>query len=122
MFALKPLIDGGVATWEELSPADRNRKPKRLDLPMSPPRLLRGGSTRTGKDPISGIVIVEAIIDDRGTVSGAHVLKRLPEDLDIRALELVKQASFEPARFFGVPHAVVYNVTVKVERGVVALP
>lgn len=122
VFALKPLADGGVATWQALSPADRNGKPKRLDLPLTPPRLLRGGSIRTGKDQISGIVIVEATINDRGTVSDAHVIKRLPQGLDIQALELVKQASFEPARFFGVPHAVVYNVTVKVERGVIALP
>lgn len=122
MYALKPLADGGIATWQELALDDRNRKPKRLGLPMTPPRFLRGGSIRTGKDQISGIVIVEAIIDDRGTVSDTRVLKRLPQGVDTQALELVKQASFEPARFFGVPHAVYYNVTVKVDRGVIALP
>lgn len=121
MFALKPLADGGVATWQELDPADRNRKPKRLQRPITRPKILRGGSIRTGSR-ISGIVIVEAIINDSGTVSDAHVLKPLPEDLDRQALELVKQTTFEPARFFGVPHAVYYNVTVQVERGVIALP
>ncbi|HEX2834727.1 MAG TPA: M56 family metallopeptidase [Thermoanaerobaculia bacterium] len=61
---------------------------------------------------ISGVVIVEAHIDETGVVSDTRVLKPLPMGLDQAAVDAVKQWVFEPALKDGKPVPVIFNLTV----------
>lgn len=64
------------------------------------------------KARLSGIVIVEARIDETGRVTDAMAVKPLPFGLSEAALDAVKQWRFEPGMLDGKPVPVVFNVTV----------
>ncbi|HEY8133563.1 MAG TPA: energy transducer TonB [Thermoanaerobaculia bacterium] len=64
------------------------------------------------KDRISGIVILEVIIDKAGTVQDAVVLKGLPDGLSESAVAAVKQWTFRPGTLNGQPVDVVFTLTV----------
>jgi TonB family protein len=64
------------------------------------------------KARITGVVIVEAIIDKQGNVTNVKVLKGLPMGLDQSAVDAVKKWRFEPATLNGKPVAVIYNLTI----------
>lgn len=59
-----------------------------------------------------GIVIVEAVIDEKGQVTNATALKPLPNGLTEAAVAAVKQWVFEPGTLNGLPIPVIFNVTV----------
>lgn len=61
---------------------------------------------------VTGVVILEATIDERGTVADVRVLKGLPMGLDRSAVEAVQQWKFRPATLKGQPVAVYYVLTV----------
>ncbi len=61
---------------------------------------------------ISGIVILEAVIDRTGHVTSANVLKPLPFGLDKAAVDAVKQWIFRPGTLNGQPVTVLFNLTV----------
>ena len=60
---------------------------------------------------VQGVVIIEAIVDDRGTVANARVLRSIPL-LDDAALTAVSQWEFAPALLNGAPVGVIMTVTV----------
>jgi protein TonB len=60
---------------------------------------------------VSGIVIIEAVIDEAGNVATAKVLKSIPL-LDQAALDSVMQWKYIPTMMNGVPVPVVMTVTV----------
>jgi len=64
------------------------------------------------KARITGVVIVEAIIDKTGSVTNVKILKGLPMGLDQAAADAIKKWKFEPATLNGKPVAVIYNLTV----------
>jgi protein TonB len=64
------------------------------------------------KARISGIVIIEAVIDHTGVVTDAVVLKPLPFGLDQSALDAVRQWTFRPGMLNGQPVDVIFNLTV----------
>jgi TonB family protein len=64
------------------------------------------------KERISGIVIVEVVIDRNGVVQKAYVLKPLPFGLDQAAIDAVKQWRFRPGTLEGVPVDVIFNLTI----------
>jgi TonB family protein len=64
------------------------------------------------KARISGIVIVEVVIDRNGDVGDVKVLKPLPFGLDQAAVDAVKQWKFSPATLNGQPVDVIFNLTV----------
>jgi len=64
------------------------------------------------KARVQGVVIVEAIIDEKGDVTNTRILKGLPLGLDQAALEAVKTWKFKPAIFEGKPVKVYYTLTV----------
>ena len=68
-------------------------------------------SDEARRDRISGIVIIEALIDKTGTVRDAIVLKGLPHGLSEAALAAVKQWQFQPATLAGEPVDVIFNLT-----------
>lgn len=59
-----------------------------------------------------GSVIVEAIIDENGRVTGVRVLRGLPMGLDKAAVEAIQQWRFTPARLAGKPVKVYFMLTV----------
>jgi protein TonB len=64
------------------------------------------------KARISGIVIVECIIDKTGNVTNVQVLKPLPFGLDQAAVDAVKRWRFKPGTLNGQPVDVIFNLTV----------
>src|SRR5438270_436647 len=57
---------------------------------------------------ISGIVIVEALIDKDGHVKDVQVLKPLPFGLDQSAVDAVRQWFFKPGTLNGEPVPVIF--------------
>jgi hypothetical protein len=89
---------------------------------MTPPRVIHvPPALNTGKTHISGIVIVEAVIDNTGAVVALRTVKTLPEGVEKVAEDMLRRSEFQPGRFFGVPVPVIYNFTVRVDRGIVVL-
>ena len=64
------------------------------------------------KARITGVVIVQAIIDKSGNVTNVKVLKGLPMGLSEEAVKAIKRWTFEPATLNGKPVDVYYNLTV----------
>jgi protein TonB len=64
------------------------------------------------KARVTGVVIVEAIIDKNGNVDSAKVLKGLDLGLTEQAVEAVKQWKFRPGTLNGEPVDVIFNLTV----------
>jgi protein TonB len=60
---------------------------------------------------ISGVVVLEAVIDSDGTVADARVLRSVPE-LDAAAIDAVRQWQFTPTLLNGVPTPIVMSVTI----------
>jgi TonB family protein len=60
---------------------------------------------------VQGVVIIEALLDESGSVVDARVLRSIPL-LDQAALDAVKQWQFMPVLLNGAPHAAVMTVTV----------
>ena len=61
---------------------------------------------------VSGIVILEVVIDKTGSVRDAVVLKPLPFGMDKAAIDAVKQWKFKPGTLNGMPVDVIFNLTV----------
>ncbi|GEM_PF-182690 len=61
---------------------------------------------------ITGVVVVEAVINRQGTVEEVHVLKGLPMGLSEEAVQAVKQWRFHPGTLNGQPVDVIFSLTV----------
>ncbi len=104
-----------------------------MGIPDGPPPMEPSGPIRVGGDVrapkkivypspqyteiarkarITGVVIIEAIIDKTGNVTNVKILKGLPMGLDQAAADAVARWKFEPATLNGKPVAVIYNLTV----------
>jgi protein TonB len=64
------------------------------------------------RERISGIVILETLIDRTGAVKDVTVLKPLPAGLSEAAVDAVKQWTFKPGTINGEAVDVVFNLTV----------
>jgi len=71
--------------------------------PVYPPEAQAAG--------ISGVVILEAVIDTQGSVRNTKVLRSIPA-LDQAALDAVKEWRFQPTMLNGAPVPVIMTVTV----------
>lgn len=67
------------------------------------------GALRAG---VQGTVIVEAIIDEQGSVDNVRVLRGLPMGLDKSAIEAIQQWRFKPATMSNKPVKVYFTLTV----------
>lgn len=61
---------------------------------------------------VSGIVILEVVIDRTGIVKDIRVLKSLPFGLSEAASDAVKQWTFKPATLNGEAVDVIFNLTI----------
>lgn len=88
---------------------------RRIDATMKPPKLISSVDAiypeAAKKSGIAGMVILELIINEDGSVSDVRVIKPLPFGLDQAAVEAVRQFRFEPATLSGKPIPVIYNIT-----------
>jgi TonB family protein len=119
------LIDSITSTWTTASRAAASRSVlaekypgvARLEPPIKPPTVISRVEPRYPAEArearVSGIVIVETIIDTNGDVKDAVVLKdTVPFGLGAAAVESVRQWKFKPATLDGVPVPVLFNLTV----------
>jgi TonB family protein len=67
---------------------------------------------------VSGVVIIEAVIDEAGVVKDARILRSIP-NLDQAALDAVLQWRYTPTILNGVPTAITMTVTVNFQLPVV---
>ena len=101
--------------------ASSTATPRRMITGMMPPRPVDATPLQTGKSAYSGLLIYEAVININGDVDDVRTLKALPSGLDVDGEGLVRATRFEPARLFGIPLAVIYNVSVAVDNGVLTI-
>jgi len=64
------------------------------------------------KAKVTGIVVVEAIIDKQGNVDNVKVIKGLPAGLSDEAEKAVRRWKFRPGTLNGEPVATIFNLTV----------
>ena len=75
------------------------------------PQPLYTEEARLGR--VQGVVILEAVIDEKGDVHSVRVLKGLPKGLSESASDTASQWTFKPALMDGEPVAVFLNLTVR---------
>lgn len=61
---------------------------------------------------VQGVVVVQAVIDERGNVTDVKVLRGLPMGLDQAAIDAVRMWRYKPATLHGQPVKVYFNLTV----------
>jgi TonB family protein len=91
--------------------------PIRLGGDVLPPEKVYFPSPRYTEEGrqarITGVVILEAVIDREGNVAHVKVLKGLPMGLTESAVETAKEWKFRPATRNGEPVAVFLNLTIR---------
>lgn len=97
-------------------PAPPRPGAQRIDSTMIPPRVITRVEPvypeMAKKSGLSGVVILELIIKEDGSVSDVRVVKPLPLGLDQAALDAVRQWTFKPAMKDGQPIEVLFNITI----------
>ena len=101
-----PSVPGGMGRWP-MKVGGGVLPPQKIHTPQpvytEEARLAR----------IQGVVILEAIIDEKGAVQQVKVLKGLPQGLSESAVETAKKWRFKPATLDGQPVPVYFNLTVR---------
>lgn len=64
------------------------------------------------KNRTQGVVVVDALIDERGVVQEVHVVRGQPDGLSEAAVAAVRTWRFEPATIEGKPVVVEYSLTI----------
>lgn len=110
---------GGTGTGTEGEGKDKEPapdKPLRVGGDVKAPTVIRRVEPNytevARKGRITGIVIIEAIIDKTGNVTDVRVIKGLPMGLSQEAEEAVKKWKFRPGTLGGEPVPVIFNLTV----------
>ena len=90
--------------------------PYRVGGEVTPPAKFSGAAPvyteMARKARVTGVVIVELVIDKGGNVTSSRILKGLPMGLDGAALDAVKTWKFTPGQLRGDPVPVYFVVTV----------
>ncbi len=108
-------VVGGVVGGLPDAPPPPRTKPLRVGTDVHAPRKIRDVAPVypefARRSRLQGVVIVECVIDERGRVQDARVVKGLPL-LDAAALDAVRQWAYAPSLLNGVPVPVLMDVTV----------
>ncbi len=113
-------LDGEEAPYLFLviEPAAASAGPLRVDeaAGITPPRAIEKVAPKypaeARKEKVEGVVILQAVISDRGVVEEVKVLKSAHPALDQAAMEAVQAWRWEPAFLDGKPVSVYYNLTI----------
>lgn len=122
------LPGSGASALPAEGPAPAAGEPYRVGEGVTPPEKISGAppvyTEEARKARVTGVVVLEAIIDEQGNVTNAAVLQGLPMGLDRSALEAVQGWKFKPATREGKPVRVYYTLTVTfhIEEGPGASP
>ena len=96
--------------------AAKTARYERVGGDVKPPKILHAVYPKypeaARKARVTGIVIVEAKINEKGGVDGVTVQKGLGHGLDEAATDAVRQFTFAPATKAGKPVAVIFEVPV----------
>jgi TonB family protein len=110
------LLVGGARTLRAEETAPAAEQPRQIGGAVTRPEKISGGvpvyTEAARKARVMGIVIVEAIIDEKGNVANARVLRGLPLGLDQAVLDAIRTWKFKPAALEGKPVKVYYTLTV----------
>lgn len=101
-----PAIPGGMGRWP-MKVGGGVLPPQKIYTPQP----VYTEEARLGR--IQGVVILEAIIDEKGTVQQVKVLKGLPMGLSESAAKTAREWTFKPATLEGRPVPVYFNLTVR---------
>lgn len=64
------------------------------------------------KEKISGLVVMEVVIDRTGALKDIKVIRPLPDGLSEAAVDAVKQWKFAPGTLNGKPVDVLFDLTI----------
>lgn len=102
---LSPEFDANVARLHPLRVGGNVKTPTKVrDVKPEYPAEARANG-------LQGVVIIEALIDESGSVADARILRSIPV-FDAVALDAVKQWKFVPVQLNGAPTALLMTVTV----------
>jgi protein TonB len=73
--------------------------------------------SRAQQEQVQGVVILEAIVDEDGSVTAARVVKSVGPDLDEEALGAARQWRFTPAFLDGHPISVIVTLELEFRLG-----
>lgn len=120
---LRGEADRFAARAEELQktkPARSRAEPLRVEGAVKKPEKIAGDAPVATdvalKAGLWGDVTVDALIDEKGNVVDAQIVKGLPMGLDQQALNAVRTWKFKPATLEGKPVKVRYDVKVTFEK------
>ena len=107
--------EGNDVVWTATRTFAAPAKAVKADAVTTPPRLVEkvepaypAAAKQAG---VTGVVIVELTINERGTIDDARVLQGLGHGLDEATLDAVKQWRFEPGTIDGKPVPVMFTIT-----------
>lgn len=112
------LLDSIVSRWllvpgyAQIHAPDARRVGGDVKAPVLTQKVVALYPDEAKRDRISGIVIVEALIDKAGAVKQVAVLKPLPYGLTESAVKAVRQWKFQPGTLNGQPVEVIFVLTV----------
>ena len=100
--------------------------PIRITGELAPPKIIKRVDPEypeiARQARVQGVVIIEATTDVQGKVNNARIIRPVWPYLDEAALAAVKQWIFEPWIIDGMPHGVIFMVTVKFSLNIKKLP
>ena len=99
--------------------AEPAREPLRVGGEVTRPEVIHRvtpdfAALQDGGARLGGLFIAEAVIDERGDVTSARVLKSSGPKIDAAALAALRQWKFKPATLRGKPVPVYYTLTVNI--------
>jgi protein TonB len=107
---------GGTGSGEPKAEPEKPEGPLRVGGDVKAPVAINRSEPNytdlARKARITGVVILEAVIDKDGNVDRVKVLKGLPMGLTEAAEEAVKKWKFKPGTMNGEPVDVIFNLTV----------
>ena len=101
-----PAVPGGSGRW-----------PMKIGSGVLPPKKIYAPQPLYTEEArqarIQGVVILEAVIDEKGRVQNVKILKGLPEGLSESAVQTAAKWEFEPATLNGEAVPVYFNLTIR---------
>jgi len=111
------ILTASVPDLSEASSLSSGDEIMRVGDDIAPPRVIKRVEPEYPKEArknrATGVVVLEAVIDESGRVESVKALEDLPFGLTEAALDAVRQWEFEPATLGGKPVKVFFNLTVK---------